>query len=111
MPTRDLTHSCHRQAQLQCFKGLDAPRAPSARGWGRFHQPDLDDDTRQGFRARLLDATPADLRAVAAQYLATPAAQSAECIVGNAAAVGVEAAEGWAVLGPDLQPLGKAEGA
>ena len=35
------------EAQLQCFKGLDAPRAPSARGWGRFAQPELDDDARQ----------------------------------------------------------------
>jgi hypothetical protein len=25
--------------------------------------------------------------------------------VGNAAAVGVDAGDGWAVLGPDLQPL------
>ena len=35
------------EAQLQCFKGLDAPRAPSARGWGSFAQPELDDDARQ----------------------------------------------------------------
>lgn len=95
------------EAQLQCFKGLDAPRAPSARGWGRFAQPELDDDARQAFRERLLDATPADLRAVAAQYLAAPTTPVAECIVGNAAAVNVDAADGWAVLGPDLQPLGK----
>ena len=117
------------EAQLQCFKGLDAPRAPSARGWGSFAQPELDDDARQvsgiyfllltclrayslttarqAFRERLLDATPADLRAVAAQYLAAPGTPVAECIVGNAAAVGVDPADGWAVLGPDLQPLGK----
>ena len=95
------------EAQLQCFKGLDAPRAPSARGWGRFAQPQLTDDARQAFRERLLDTTPADLRAVAAQYLAAPPTPAAECIVGNAAAVGVDAGDGWAVLGPDLQPLGK----
>ena len=95
------------EAQLQCFKGLDAPRAPSARGWGRFAQPQLTDDARQAFRERLLDTTPADLRAVAAQYLAAPPTPAAECIVGNAAAVGVDAGDGWAVLGPDLQPLAK----
>ena len=95
------------EAQLQCFKGLDAPRAPSARGWGRFAQPQLTDDARQAFRERLLDTTPADLRAVAAQYLAAPPTPAAECIVGNAAAVGVDAGDGWAVLGPDLEPLGK----
>ena len=91
----------------QVFKALDAPTAPSGRGARRFDSPQLTDAARQSFREKLLDATPDDLRAVAARYLAEGAegAPRAECIVGSAAAVGVDGADGWDVLGPDLQPL------
>ena len=61
----------------------------------------------QTFRERLLDATPNDLRDVAARYLAEGAGvPRSECIVGSAAAVGVDRADGWDLLGPDLKPLG-----
>ena len=52
--------------------------------------------------------SPAQLRAAAEQYLVAPERPWAECIVGNAAAVGVAEDDGWAVVGPDLKPLGSA---
>ena len=93
------------EAQLQCFKALDAPTAPNSRGSRRFAHPQLSDEARQAFRARLLDACAADLCAVSERYLCGVSVPKSECIVGNAAAVGVNEADGWALLGPELLPL------
>ena len=92
------------EAQLQCFKAIDSPVAPRARGARRFAHPELGDDERQAFRERLLDASAADLRRVAAERLAGggDGARAAECIVGN---VGGLEVKGWSVMTAELKPL------
>lgn len=91
------------QAQLQCFKSLDAPVARKHRGTRRFGYPSLTDEMRQTFREGLLDATPQCLAAVAEKYIGQTSAH-VDCIVGNWSTTG-NGVEGWDILGPDLKPI------
>ena len=61
--------------------------------------------THPDARGSSLHAAPQSLPSHSEIGSHTLAADFAEDIVGNAAAVGVDAGDGWAVLGPDLQPL------